>query len=203
MYDQISGVGPSNLRILNVTTGEKTILWNEAVEGYAVDTEARLLVLSDALESVTQGSFFVDWGGASRAFAADIFWVIAYRGGTQTQFIGFDGDKVKGIARDGTLSTISDRGYGALSLSPNRSYYVLYQNPNIAYDEITGIGLFSETNEFMRTIVEGDAEPVAWRPDSKGLFYNQSETLYYTAIPDGTPVMIDTNTVTEAVWVGQ
>lgn len=59
------------------------------------------------------------------------------------------------------------------------------------YDKETGMDLFSETNEFMRTISVQDAQPVAWRPDSNGLFYI-TDALYYIEFPNGEPFLIDT-----------
>jgi hypothetical protein len=188
LYTIPDGPGPDYLRYINVNTGITQILWKPTAEGFALDLDKKVLAVSTAEEEI-HGFYIVNWNGQRTKISNDIFLDIVFRGGKDIRFLGFDGKKVTGISGNGKLLPISDKPFGSASISPDGYWYLLYQPLNYSFDNLTGMELFSETDQYVRTITDKQAEPI-WRPDSKGFFF-LSDSLYYVSIPDGSPERID------------
>jgi hypothetical protein len=178
--------GPHDFRYFSVSTMQPFNLWGPSMAGYAIDPKNGILAISNAPEMETQGSFLVDLNGKSVKFSDGIFWEIVYRGGQNSEFLGFDGSKVMGISANGMLTQISDKPFENAIISPDNRLFVLYH----AYNQVIGMDLFSESDQFIKTISERDVSTVIWRPDSKGLIFI-ADGLFYYAIPDGNQFLID------------
>lgn len=201
-YDSPDGCcGPYNLRYINVTSGEATVLWQESSAGYAIDPETLKLAVSAAPEASIAGSYLVDNNGREQKITDMIFWNIGFRGGITARFLGFDGEITLGISSEGEISPISEKEFSAISVSPNKKWFLLYQLAHLAYEASTGIELFSEDDRFVRTITDTKAQSIAWRPDSQGFFFTHEIGFFYVEIPDGEPMLIDNEMVIETVWV--
>lgn len=190
--------GENNLRYINVESKKETVLWESFTTGYAIDPENQSIVVSAAPESDLQGLYLVDWNGKSKKIS-DGMWLLAFRGGTKSRYIGFDGEKVVTISQDGTLSQISEKPFYSLSVSPAKTWYVLYDE----YKKIPSIDLYSGNDLFIKTISNEKAFPAAWLPDSSGFFYI-AKNLYFVSIPDGEPMMIEECNKDECkYWIGE
>ena len=177
--------GENNLRYVNVESGQETVLWRSFTTGYAIDPEKLLVAVSAAPEADLQGLYLVDWVGTHQKIS-DGLWLLEFRGGTTSRFIGFDGEKVVTIAQDGSIKQISEKPFYNLSVSPVKTWFVLYDKAN----NTSGIDLHSEDDQFVKTISEQAAFPVAWLSDSSGLFF-MAKNLYYISIPNGEPILIE------------
>jgi hypothetical protein len=175
--------GENNLRYINVESGQETVLWKSFTTGYAIDPEKLLIAVSAAPEADLQGLYLVDWAGNHQKIS-DGLWLLEFRGGTKSRFIGLDGEKVVTIAQDGSIKQISEKPFYNLNVSPDKTWFVLYD------ENISGIDLYSENDQFVRTISHENAFPVAWLPDSSGLFFI-ANNLYYMSIPNGEPILIE------------
>lgn len=190
--------GENDHRYINVETGQETILWETYATGHAIDTERLSLVVSAAPEADLQGSYIVDWAGNHKKIS-DNMWLFAFRGGVNSRYIGFDGEKVVTITQDGSIDEISAKPFYSLSVSPNRTWFVLYDE----FKHVSGLDLYSENDQFVKTITDKMAFPVAWLPDSSGLFY-MANNLYYISIPDGKPKLIEECNLNECGnWVDE
>lgn len=58
--------GPNNLRYIDIETGHEKKLWASWAMGYAIDRERGIVIVSSALESDIQGTYFVDLEGNTR-----------------------------------------------------------------------------------------------------------------------------------------
>jgi hypothetical protein len=177
--------GPNNLRYINVETGQETVLWSTYTIGYAIDPEQLFIAVSAAPEADLQGSYIIDWSG-NRKKISDELWALAFRGGVNSRYVGFDGENVVAITQDGSIKSISEKPFYNLSVSPDKRWFVLYDESN----NTSGIDLYSEDDEFVKTISEQAAFPVAWLRDSLGLFF-MTDNLYYISVPDGEPILIE------------
>ncbi len=208
LYNTSEGCcGDTGLRYINIETGQLTVLWKHSSAGYAIDTENHLLAVSAAPEeNDVSGFYFVDWNGQSTHVSDDIFWILIFRGGIFSRFIGFDGDKVFGISEDGSIIQLSDKPYNNASVSPDHRWLILYQDPRFTYSTIASV-LFSEADQFVRTLTDNKFYPALWSPDSTGFyFYTTGTELYYLAVPDGEPILIDSCTAAfchydDLVWI--
>jgi WD40 repeat protein len=177
--------GENYLRYINVESGQETVLWETDTIGYAIDSEELFIAVSAAPEADLQGSYIIDWSG-NRKKISDEVWRLAFRGGVNSRYIGFDGEEAVSIAQDGSIKQVSDKPFYSLSVSPDRTWFVLYDE----FNNTSGIDLYSESDQFVKTITDAAAFPVAWQPDSTGLFYMASN-LYYIGLPDGEPILIE------------
>ena len=190
--------GENNLRCINVETRQETILWDTYTIGYAIDREQLFLAVSAAPEADFQGSYIVDWFG-NRKKISDEVWGLAFRGGVNSRYVGFDGEKVVTITQDGSIKQISEKPFYNLSVSPDRTWFVLYDETK----NIAGIDLYSDNDQFVKPITDQAAFPVAWLPDSSGLFY-MANHLYYISIPDGEPILIEECNLNECeYWIDE
>ena len=190
--------GENNLRYINVESKQEIVLWKSFTTGYAIDPENQSIVVSAAPESDLQGLYLVDWDG-KRKKISDGMWLLVFRGGTNSRYVGFDGEKVVTISQDGTLSQISEKPFYSLSVSPDKTWYVLYDK----YKKIPSIDLYSGNDLFIKTISNEKSFPAAWLPDSSGFFYI-AQNLYFVSIPDGEPVMIEECEKDECeYWIGE
>jgi hypothetical protein len=180
--------GPFNLRYVDVRTGQRTVIWTRSVVDFAFDPEHQIFAVSD-VEGEAPGLYFVDLKGTETKVSDETFQLLAFRGGLSSRFLGFNGEDVTGIAMDGQLTIISDKPFHSASISPDRKWYVLHSVPDYLDPDNVGLDLFSDNDQFVRQIWDRDSLPI-WRPDSQGLFFI-SGNLYYVAIPDGEPVLVD------------
>lgn len=178
--------GPNSLKFIDITTGDEVDLWEDFATGYAVDKEFQITAVSSAIESDIIGTFFINVDGSTRKISDEILGALAFRGGKQSRFVGFNGNRVVTISVDGLITSISSKSHNRISVSPNGSWFVLFND----YQKNTGLDLFSESDSFVRTISIEDAVPIAWSPESKGLFYLKDD-LYYIEIPSGEPILIN------------
>ena len=174
---------------INVETGKSKHLWQEKAISFALDPEKKLLAVSN--ECKKPGTFLVDWDGKYKKIS-DIPLSLKFWGGEVFRFLGSDfwQKQAWGIDQDGSMTLLSNNYFTAASTSPDNHWFVLYKDYYISASTVIGMDLFSESNQFLRRITDQYAYPVAWSPDSTGLFYISSG-LYYVTIPDGQPLLID------------
>lgn len=181
--------GSYDFRYYSAKSNTLVSLWKPSAASFAIDSDHGLLAVSNAPEMELQGSFLVDLNGNSTKFYDGILWNLIYRGGKTSQFLGFPGQQVVAIGEDGSINQVTDKDFEQASVSPDRRWFVLYH----AYERVVGMDLFSENDQFKRTVSEKDVSSVLWRPDSNGLFFHVYEDgWYYVDIPDGQPVAVDT-----------
>jgi hypothetical protein len=178
--------GPYGFGYFNASTKQEIELWGSAVTGYAMDPNKGVLAIGSAPEMEINGSYLVRLNGEKIKISEDIFWTLVYRGGIDSEFLGFDGIKVMAISPDGLLTHVSDKAFQKAGISPDGKAFVLYE----AYKKVIGMDLFSEHNKFVKTISDKKVSGVIWRPDSKGLVFI-ADGLYYYEIAGGDTFLLD------------
>ncbi len=175
-------------------------IWSDTYFSFSVDPQNRIVALSGGIRSSQPGVYWSDIGyyyisldGTRRKISVIVLWGVVFRGGTVFGFLGSGDDEgLFGIAQDGSMTLLSDKSYIRVRFSPDHHWFVLYQDPGgVPFSAIHGMDLYSETDKLVRTIIETGSHPVIWRPDSTGFYYSTGKELYYLAVPDSQPVLID------------
>ncbi len=94
------------------------------------------------------------------------------------------------------------RRSGHYSIEPNGSisctvdtYERKFPSPDIQWS-ISDLGILYAGDELVRDLLEDswfekESQDVVWEPNSSGAFLYKSNKLFYLAIPDGAPILID------------
>jgi WD40 repeat protein len=186
------GAGDHALRYLNVETGRITELWPDEYFAYAVDPENQRFIVSGIYEYQTTnswerefGTYLVSANGQWEKITDIEFYTLAYRGGEDTRFIGFDGEEVVAISGDGKTTKINDNAvpiyYAHILVSPDRQWFVTFWESG---DH--SMVLYSANDQPVRTFSEIDVTGALWFPDSSRLFVSSNGELYIVEVPDGT-----------------
>ncbi len=182
--------GLSHFRFYNILNREETILWRNPSNSFALDEDNQLLAIST--ECGERGTFVVDWYGKMYGKISDTPLQLEPWVGEEFSFLGIDYSEkqVFGIDHYGSMTHLRDKYFTSASESPDHRWYVLYQNKLYYPSGTEGMDLFSENNQYIQTITKDYVSSIYWNPDSTGLFY-LTRNLYYIAIPDGKPVLLD------------
>lgn len=203
LYGGSDGVGPFDLRYLNIETQQEKMLWPDLFYDYAYDPENEIMVLSNDPYIVTSpdpfadpGLHFVDLKGNHHQISDEIFERLEFRGGKNSRFIGFNENNIVSIAIDGSIIPLKEGiNYDYwMSVSPDQRWLVLYN--------YTGLDLYSEVDEHVRTISNLNVESVLWRPDSLGLFLIVPDKLYYLSVPEGDLILVYPQSGSARLWKG-
>lgn len=197
---QGDGGEPYYLRYVNIETGQMVTIWSDTYFSFSVDPQNSIVALSGGVRSSQPdvfwsdiGFYYITLGGTRRKITDEVLWGLVFRGGAVYRFLGYGDDEgLFGIAQDGSMTLLSDKPYIRVSFSPDHRWFVLYQDPGgVPFSEIDGMDLYSEADQFVRTIIKKGSHLVVWRPDSAGFYYSTGKELYYLTVPDGQPVLID------------
>jgi hypothetical protein len=198
----------AGLTNVNILTRQATTIWAYSFLDFAFDLrDGTMAILGYSGEGadLQTGVYLqaADWKfvplNASGVFP---------RGGEDHRFIATSLDQgVVGIAKDGTLSTIRTQSAAAFfSISPNWNWMALFDAGQSG--NIVGIELYNEKDELVQQLGAINPNRIVWRFDSSGLFFRSGPELYYVAIPDGQPVLVDENVAVGAdgdfnnlVWI--
>ena len=181
-------VGLTNVNIL---TKQKTVIWAYAFLDFAFDLKnGSMVILGYSGEGAARqtGVYLqaTNWKFIPLS-ATSIF----PRGSDDHRFVASSDDKgVVGIAITGTLTIIRDQA-ATISISPNWNYLVLFDATQSG--KITGIELYDNKDVLVKQLTDINPNRIIWRASSSGLFFRSGTDLYYIAIPDGKPVLIDNN----------
>jgi hypothetical protein len=181
----------AGLTNLNILTRKATSIWAYSFIDFAFDLkDGTMAILGYSAEGADQqtGVYLqaADWKFIPLA-ATSIF----PRGSDDHRFVATSVDQgVVGIAKDGTITTIRDQ-LASISISPNWLWMTLFDTGQSG--AIAGIELYDEKDQLVKQITPLTPNRIVWRADSKGLFFRSGTELYYIAIPDGEPVLIDQN----------
>jgi hypothetical protein len=181
----------AGLANLNILTRRSTIIWAYSFLDYAFDLKnGTMAILGYSGEGPDQQTG-VYLQAANYKFiplnASNIF----PRGSDDHRFVAASVDQgVVGIAQDGTITTIRNQA-ATISISPNWQWMVLFDAGHNG--TIAGIELYDNKDQLVKQITPINPDRIVWRADSSGLFFRSGTELYYIAIPDGAPVLIDQN----------
>jgi hypothetical protein len=181
----------AGLANLNILTRKATIIWAYSFLDYAFDLkDGTMAILGYSGEGADQQTG-VYLQAANYKFiplnASNIF----PRGSDDHRFVASSVDQgVVGIAQDGTITTIRNQA-ATISISPNWKWMVLFDAGHNG--TIAGIELYDNKDQLVKQITPINPDRIVWRADSSGLFFRSDTELYYIAIPDGEPVLIDQN----------
>jgi hypothetical protein len=181
----------AGLTNLNILTKQATVIWAYSFLDFAFDLkDGTMVVIGYSGEGASQQTG-VYLQAANWKFiplnASGIF----PRGSDDHRFVATSADQgVVGIAKDGTLTTIRNQT-ASVSISPNWKWMTLFDASQSG--TIAGIELYDAKDQLVKQITPLNANRIVWRADSAGLFFRSGTELYYIAIPDGQPVLIDQN----------
>jgi hypothetical protein len=104
------------------------------------------------------------------------------------------------VGLDGTTKEYSSED--ALPIdAPDGAWLLAWGDGN--YTSPIGLRLYTTDGELKRAITEDGVTFATWSPDSTGVFYVSDGMLYYAAIPNGKPQLIEENlTTTESGSLG-
>jgi Tol biopolymer transport system component len=185
VFNEANGMGQYQLSSLNVETGQQTVLWLYCFDSFALDPTGLLAVSGGGGlyfgEEPAWGSYLVYPDGREQLIVPGDHWMVIYRGIAGHRFVASSGREEKTIGYDenGVVTDIADFS-GGLSVSPDRKWLLI---ANV---------LFDENDSRVRGLSGLDVRTALWRPDSVGVFSRWDAKLFYTAIPDGQTILVDT-----------
>ncbi len=193
VYDAANGPGAHNLRFIDIETDQPVFQWADTFGAFAIDTQSSVIVIDSYSywnSNLKPGTFLIYPSGSQIFVTGDHWsWGLTFRGGEINRFVGSDyGRGIFGISKNGNITKITDK-FGRVNISPNYQWMLTH------YYEQPGIDLFSETDEFVRRITDDNPDGIVWRLTSDAIFYQVGYNLYYVAIPNGQPILIDNNVV--------
>ena len=200
--------GSSNLRALNVDTGESRPLWRDGFSSYAIDYSNRTIAInaSEFAKSENWGLYLVTFDGKKQKIFDGLYWLtLFFRGGESHRFLAeglgsvqpkvqypMAGDVVA-IGLDGVPGYIGKFNYDKISISPDQSWLAMYDEQNLY--------LYDKEDKLVNTLPIPGIEKILWRPDSQAIFYSTTTELCYLSIPTGAPQRVDRKTFDQAVWL--
>ncbi len=165
------------LHVVDIASGDITVLQSGFPTADFVDVDP----VSGAVAYITDGLYLRSPGSSSAEMLADGLWFDV------RWSPGFDLFFAAGNAGVIAFSTTGESEQVAAAGS------VPAPSPDGAWLTISaeGLQLYDRNRDLVREIPEASYEDVLWRPDSTGLFYLQDGALYYLAVPDGTPLLVE------------
>jgi len=121
--------------------------------------------------------------------------VVTFRGGVSHRFIATGDGSTVGISGDGRIEMLSERN-GKPIISPDHSWMLFIPYGDKGRYPDLSLELYDANDEFVRLAVDDRPDNLIWRPDSGAFFYRIDSSLYYVAISDGQPVLVDENVAT-------
>jgi WD40 repeat protein len=200
VYDSANGPGVHNLRFVDIETDQTGFRWQDTFSSFEIDARSNIIAIDGyplINMDLKEGVYFISPGGNQKLIAGGSAWTggITFWGGEIYRFV-IGGYRIGtyGISTDGTLYKFTEK-FGYMDISPNSQWLLLYQKyqPAGFRDDQPGIDLFSETDGFVRHITNTNPVRIIWRPDSNAIVYRFDTQLYYVAIPDGRPILVDQN----------
>lgn len=185
--DGTDTAGRANLYTIDITTGQTKVLWDDSLSGYAIDYQNHIIAVttSEFSEPANYGLYFITFSGSKKKILNDFIEAgVAFRGGGKHRFLMAEynsGWDIYGINPNNTTTLIGR--YQQQYISPDYLWLLLSDERKM--------DLYDKNDELARTFLIPDIEEVLWRPDSQGIFYSTGNELYYLAIPDGMPILVD------------
>jgi hypothetical protein len=188
-------IGLQNVRLVNLGTGAAQRIGPEfSVQALAFDPEsqAQLTVVDDYTaqqNNLRAGLYLTAASNPPRLVAPgnwyDVRWLPHAR-----MFFAKGDSGVRSVALDGT--TTEYFGEGALPIdSPDGAWLLAWGDGY--YTGPIGLRLYTTDGELKRAITTDSVTFATWSPDSNGVFYVSDGVLYYAAIPNGKPQLIEEN----------
>lgn len=188
--DGANGPGSYGLRSVNIETGVSRMIWQDPWFNYVADQHTQTVLLT-SIEQFTDdgplGLYLINLASDAQIKIKDHpFWNIRYWNMNGISFLAQssyenDGNATLAILADGSTAPIDEKWFGA-DISPDRQWI------------ITGSEIYTADSKLVRPIsISFKVDNSIWRPDSKGEFLLSGPDLYYLAIPDGNPILIDQN----------
>lgn len=192
----------SQLIVLNTENGEVTEIWPYPTHEIAIDTDNKRIILSfhqphftDPIPNAPEpGIYFVSTNGERKKISNHVFSPLLSSseviGSSTSQIIGTEEGVAYHILSDGSIKQIgpTDSGWHNSS-SPDKKWFFL------AKEELADhyrLSLYGETCQRIKSwMLDGDLWDTTWRPDSLGIFLFTDDNIYYLAIPDGEPQLLN------------
>lgn len=196
--DGTDTAGNSNLKSLDIRTGEIQILWPGAVSHYAIDPIEQTIAVNtgEFADPQKYGVFLVTFSGhQTRAFDG-LYWTsLFFRGGEKHRFL-MQGESERSIKASFPLNgeVVGFNLYGKpdlmghfaedkISISPDNSWLLMYDDANLY--------LYDTNDSLVETFLISGIQNILWRPDSQAIFFSADNALYFLSIPNGKPAWID------------
>ena len=181
----------AGLANMNILTRKSTIIWAYSFLDYAFDLkDGTMVIIGYSGEGASQQTGIYLQAANWKFIPLDASGIFP-RGSDDHRFVAASVDQgVVGIAKDGTITTIRNQA-ASISISPNWKWMVLFDAGQSG--TIAGIELYDEKDQLIKQITPLNPDRIVWRADSSGLFFRSGTELYYIAIPNGEPVLIDQN----------
>jgi WD40 repeat protein len=188
-----NGVGEYELTDINVESGVANVWWQDGFSAYTETGGNNRLAICGLLirDDAPIYGLYLHSRSLTPLLLQPLEYCtqLLYRGNQQHEFVLNDSEKgVFGVTQMGEIHSISPIS-SALSISPDLRWLLVKNR---------AIELYDETDTFIRELTSIHTDDVFWRPDSQGIFFTSGRKLYYLAIPDGEPALVDSN-----IWVSQ
>lgn len=193
MATQGDGGEPHNLRYLDVETGKIYELWESMYFSYAINPQDMTIAINGLVSKISDdplvgGNFVVSLDGKRTPLSHEANWMMGFMGGENPFFLGISDKNLIVFDNAGTVKVEQEFEYRRKMLpSPDNKWFVLF-------DEQGGnksLVLFSADRKQKKEFSDLDAKWVLWRGDSLGFFVAGSHMLYYIALSDTNPVLVD------------
>jgi WD40 repeat protein len=192
------------LVVVNAENEQLTEIWPYPTSDVVVEISNQTIVLSfyqfffeDPIPNApSAGTYFISTNGDREKISDHVFSFVP----SSVQIIGIDHEDENAyhILPDGSIKQIGAGVWGFVSSSsPNKKWFFLEQ------EEREGRYRFSLYDDTYRQIklwiLNEEARAASWRPDSLGIFLFTSDNIYYLAIPDGEPQVLNVE-VPPCLW---
>jgi hypothetical protein len=184
------------LLVVNAENGQLTEIWPYPTSDVVIDTNNQTIVLSfyqfffeDPIPNAPPaGTYFISTNGDREKISDHVFSFVP----SSVQIIGIDHDDENAyhILPDGSIKWIGAGVWGFVSSSsPNKKWFFLEQREN---DGSYRFSLYDDTYRPAKSwTLNEDVRAASWRPDALGIFLFTSDNIYYLAIPDGKPQLLN------------
>jgi hypothetical protein len=167
------------LHIVDVDSGEITVLHVGFPTADIVDFDP----VSGAVAYITDGLYLRSPGSSSAEVVTDGFWYnVRWSPGFGRFFAAGDAGVIA-FSTTGVIEQIAAVGIDSVP-SPDGNWLTISAHHLL---------LYGHNGDLVREMPEVDYDEVLWRPDSKGLFYLRGDALFYLAIPDGAPLLVESD----------
>jgi hypothetical protein len=196
VYHNENGPGRYDLRFVNIETDQTVFYWPDSFEAFVIDPQFNIIAI-DGMPWKNQdliiGTYLIYPSGSKKLVLEGFHNRLAFRGGEIHRFVGVDfALGTYGIDSNGSVTKISEAS-GNIDIAPNYQWMLMF---SVYPDDLQNIDLYSKSDEFVRHISDDYPERIIWRPDSQAIFYRVGTALYYVALPDGQPTLVDNNILT-------
>jgi hypothetical protein len=188
-------IGLQDVRVFNLSKDEVQRIGPDfPVQAYAVEpsSQTQLYAVDDytARENNLQGGLYFDSPSQEPQLSAPGNWYDVRWLPTAQLFFAKGESGVISVALDGT--TTEYLGEDALPInSPDGAWLLAWGDGN--FTSPIGLRLYTTDGELKRDITPDAVTLALWSPDSTGVFYVSDGMLYYAAIPNGEPQLIEEN----------